>query len=78
MAGKITDLSAQTGAGAATSDLLETVDVSDTSMAATGTNKRLSLLDLITFPAPTVSPRRRAPSSALSRRSPGPAWRRRT
>jgi hypothetical protein len=49
MAGKITDLASQTGAGASTSDLIETVDVSDTTMAATGTNKRMALSDLVTF-----------------------------
>ena len=49
MAGKITDLAALTGAGAATTDLIETVDVSDTSMAATGTNKKMALSDLVTF-----------------------------
>lgn len=51
MAGKITDLAALTGAGAATGDLIEAVDVSDTSMAATGTNKKMSLSDVATFVA---------------------------
>ena len=49
MPGKITDLAALTGAAAAATDLLETVDVSDTSMAPTGTNKKMSLADVATF-----------------------------
>src|SRR5215467_2090112 len=49
MVGKITDLAAQTGAGTATGDLLEMVDISDTSMAATGTNKKLPMSELVTF-----------------------------
>jgi hypothetical protein len=49
MAGKITDLAALTGAAAATTDLIETVDVSDTSMAATGTNKKMVLSELVAF-----------------------------
>ena len=44
MAGKISELVAFTAA--ATSDLIEAVDVSDTSMAATGTNKKMTLADL--------------------------------
>jgi hypothetical protein len=51
MAGKITDLGVLTGAAAATTDLIETVDVSDTSMAATGTNKKMTLSDMATFVA---------------------------
>jgi len=51
MPGKITDLAALTAAAAATTDLIETVDVSDTSMAATGTNKKMSLSDVATFVA---------------------------
>ncbi len=43
---KITDLTAQTGANVATGDLLVTVDVSDTTMAATGTDKKLSADEL--------------------------------
>lgn len=49
--GKITDLAAQTAAGSAAQDLIEVVDVSDTSMAATGTNKKLPLSELKTFVA---------------------------
>jgi hypothetical protein len=44
---RITGYGAQTGAGTATGDLFETVDVSDTSMAATGTNKQITLAELI-------------------------------
>lgn len=47
MAGKITDLAANSAA--ATGDLIETVDVSDTSMAATGTNKKITLADFVTW-----------------------------
>jgi hypothetical protein len=47
MPGKITDLAANTAA--ATGDLIETVDVSDTSMAATGTNKKITLADFVTW-----------------------------
>lgn len=43
---KITDLSALTGAGAATGDLAVVVDVSDTTMAASGTNKKMTLDEL--------------------------------
>lgn len=39
---KITDLGAQTGASVATGDHFVTVDVSDTSMAASGTDKRIT------------------------------------
>lgn len=39
---KITDLSALTGANLATDDSFEMVDKSDTTMAATGTNKKMS------------------------------------
>lgn len=44
---KITGLGAQTGAGAAVGDLFVTVDISDTSMAATGTDKKITLAELI-------------------------------
>jgi hypothetical protein len=47
MPGKITDLAANSAA--ATGDLIETVDVSDTSMAATGTNKKITLADFVTW-----------------------------
>ena len=39
---KISGLTALTGANTATGDLLEIVDVSDTTMAATGTNKKIT------------------------------------
>lgn len=42
MASKITDLTALTGANAATTDLISIVDVSDTTMAASGTNKSIT------------------------------------
>lgn len=44
MAGKITDLATLTAP--ATVDLLELVDISDTSMAASGTNKKITVADL--------------------------------
>lgn len=44
---KITDLSALTGANLATGDLLTLVDISDTSMHATGTNKSITVGELI-------------------------------
>ena len=47
MAGKITELTALTGAAAADGDLLEVVDVSDTTMAGTGTNKKIALDELV-------------------------------
>lgn len=43
---KITDLTALTGANAASTDLAVLVDVSDTTMAATGTNKKITLAEL--------------------------------
>lgn len=46
MPGRITDYGLLTGSTAAPGDLVEVVDVSDTSMAATGTNKRLVLGEL--------------------------------
>ena len=60
MAGKITDLGSQTGAGLATGDLLETVDISDTSLAGTGTNKKITVQELalghgLGMARPTVS-----------------------
>lgn len=51
MPGRITELGALTAVTAAITDLVETVDISDTSMAATGTNKKMSLSDLATFVA---------------------------
>jgi hypothetical protein len=44
---KISGLTALTGANTATGDLLEIVDVSDTTMAATGTNKKITLGELM-------------------------------
>ena len=49
MPGKISELAVLTGAVANGADLLETVDVSDTSMASTGTNKKMSLTNLMAF-----------------------------
>lgn len=46
---KMTALTALTGAGAATTDILEVVDISDTTMDATGTNKKITLSELIIF-----------------------------
>lgn len=43
---KITDLSALTGTDAASSDVAVVVDVSDTSMAASGTDKKITLDEL--------------------------------
>lgn len=45
---KITDLSALTGAGTASGDALVIVDVSDSSMAATGTDKKITASELAT------------------------------
>lgn len=53
MAGKITDLTALTS-GHATGDLLEILDVSDTTMSANGTNKKTTLANLLAnLPGPT-------------------------
>lgn len=49
MAGKLSELTALTGAGAATGDQIEVRDVSDTTMAATGTNKSVTLAELVNF-----------------------------
>lgn len=46
MAGKITDYGSLTGANAASDDLIEIVDVSDTTLAATGTNKKITQAEL--------------------------------
>ncbi len=43
---KITDLDSLTGAGSASTDLAVVVDVSDTTMAATGTDKKMTLAEL--------------------------------
>lgn len=45
---RVSALTSQTGAGLASGDLFETVDVSDTSMAATGTNKKVTATELAT------------------------------
>lgn len=53
MAVKITDLTALTS-GHATGDLLEILDVSDTTMSANGTNKKTTLANLLAnLPGPT-------------------------
>lgn len=44
---KVTDLTALTGANTATGDLFTIVDVSDTTMAATGTNKKITRAELL-------------------------------
>ena len=49
MPGKITELAALTGAQIALTDLIEMVDVSNTSMAATGTNVRVAQSEYLTF-----------------------------
>lgn len=54
MAGKITDLTAIVTVAAAT-DLMEIVDVSDTSMAPTGTNKKITPSQLIGSVTPTIT-----------------------
>ena len=43
---RITDLTGLTGAGTATTDVLPIVDVSDTTMAASGTTKKIAISDL--------------------------------
>ena len=53
MAGRITELAVLTGPAVA--DLLEVVDISDTSMAATGTNKKLTVAELGTQTVQTVA-----------------------
>lgn len=45
---KITDLTALTGASTASTDLAVVVDVSDTTMAASGTDKKITLAELAT------------------------------
>lgn len=46
---KLTDLTALTGANAAATDVLEVVDISDTTMDASGTNKKMTLTEVINF-----------------------------
>lgn len=48
---KYTDLTAITGANLAAGDLAAVVDVSDTTMAASGTNKKTTMADLAAAPA---------------------------
>src|SRR5258708_9986826 len=50
---RITDLAATSSLAAA--DLLVVVDVDDTTMAATGTDKKLTVAQLLSFPANAVS-----------------------
>lgn len=52
---KITDYSALTGANVATGDLFEIVDVSDTSLAATGTNKKITAQELAKYVGATTA-----------------------
>jgi hypothetical protein len=47
---KISGLTALTGANTASGDLLTIVDISDTAMAATGTNKKITLTELQSAP----------------------------
>lgn len=47
---KISGLTALTGANTASGDLLTIVDISDTTMAATGTNKKITLTELQSAP----------------------------
>jgi hypothetical protein len=47
---KISGLTALTGANAVSGDLLTIVDISDTTMAATGTNKKITLTELQSAP----------------------------
>jgi hypothetical protein len=55
MPGKITELAPPlTAAGAAANDLIEVVDVSDTTMASSGTNKPMSLSEMALYVAPMV------------------------
>lgn len=54
MAGKITDLTAL-ASGHATGDLMEILDISDTTMSANGTNKKTTLTQLLgNLPAPVL------------------------
>ena len=46
---KLSALATLVGAGAQNSDIMEVVDVSDTSMAASGTNKKMTLLELLNY-----------------------------
>ena len=46
---KLTDFTALTGANVAANDIIEIVDVSDTTMAASGTNKKMTMAELRLF-----------------------------
>jgi hypothetical protein len=52
---KISALTALTGANSAPGDLLEIVDISDTTMAASGTNKKITREELQTFSLGTIT-----------------------
>ena len=49
MAGKISELTTLTGAVANGADLIEAVDISDTTMATSGTNKSMTLAEFLLF-----------------------------
>jgi hypothetical protein len=49
MAGELSGLGALTGANIADGDLFEVDDISDTTMAATGTNKKTTAADIFTY-----------------------------
>lgn len=66
---KVSALTALTGANFATGDLLHLVDVSDTTMAASGTNKKATLDDLLTFLKANGLPQRIVTSSAVNNSS---------
>jgi hypothetical protein len=51
MPGRISELSSITGGNLAAGDKIEVVDVSDTSMAASGTNKQTTWADVAASPA---------------------------
>lgn len=46
---KLSDLTSLSGASIVTADIMEILDISDTTMAASGTNKKTTLADLLTF-----------------------------
>ena len=63
---KITDYTAATGATLDGADLFEIVDVSDTTMDATGTNEKLSVTELLVYLNANGMPRRCKQSSVLT------------
>jgi hypothetical protein len=63
MAGKISDLTTLTDP--VTADLIEVLDVSDTSMAPTGTNKKLSIASLNEVTVSNVAPTGTPPRNGL-------------